>query len=195
MAAPRRTKDAQSRRKAQNRAAQHTFRERKEQHVHELDARISKLESKCRTLRLDNQCLQLALHCVCKDNEILRAAFPKSPKLPWLISNRYTSRPDEFSQKDYNAKSLADASVDKEYDGNLSRASANSRDMSAAQPWSLIQGHPLVQQGQILTANICKHLKEDDTPDDQRQAIENLIIWAALECLRRTELGAPFLLH
>lgn len=170
---------------------QRTFRERKEQQVHELDVKISKLESKCHTLRLDNQCLQLALKRVCRYNEVLRAAFPQSPKFPWLISNRHTSTPDEASQKDYNAKLLANTSESKDCDEGLTRVSVNSHDMSAAQPWSLLKGHPLVQQGQIRLADVCKQLKGDDTPEDQRQAIEDIIVWAALECLRRIELGVP----
>ncbi|KAF1952670.1 hypothetical protein CC80DRAFT_495183 [Byssothecium circinans] len=64
---------AQSRRKAQNRAAQRAFRERKERHVRDLEAKLSLLESTSHTLQSDNERLKLALQRARTENDILRA--------------------------------------------------------------------------------------------------------------------------
>ncbi|KAI9655725.1 MAG: hypothetical protein M1821_005160 [Bathelium mastoideum] len=70
---------AQSRRKAQNRAAQRAFRERKERHVRDLEAKLTALESQSHSLQSDNERLKLALQRVETENEILRATSATNP--------------------------------------------------------------------------------------------------------------------
>ncbi|KAF2229530.1 hypothetical protein EV356DRAFT_537168 [Viridothelium virens] len=70
---------AQSRRKAQNRAAQRAFRERKERHVRDLEAKLTALESQSHSLQSDNERLKLALQRAETENEILRATSATNP--------------------------------------------------------------------------------------------------------------------
>ncbi|KAF2104887.1 hypothetical protein NA57DRAFT_51681 [Rhizodiscina lignyota] len=72
---------AQSRRKAQNRAAQRAFRERKERHVRDLEAKLSALESSATSLATDNERLKLALQRATTENEILRATTSNAHRL------------------------------------------------------------------------------------------------------------------
>ncbi|RAL61849.1 hypothetical protein DID88_002912 [Monilinia fructigena] len=64
---------AQSRRKAQNRAAQRAFRERKERHVRDLEAKLAAYEKDSGNLALENERLKLQLTKAATENEILKA--------------------------------------------------------------------------------------------------------------------------
>ncbi|KAI9708801.1 MAG: hypothetical protein M1820_003756 [Bogoriella megaspora] len=80
---------AQSRRKAQNRAAQRAFRERKERHVRDLEAKLTALESQSHSLQSDNERLKLALQRAETENEILRATSATNP-----LSGSHPSSPN-----------------------------------------------------------------------------------------------------
>ncbi|EEH48888.2 uncharacterized protein PADG_04967 [Paracoccidioides brasiliensis Pb18] len=64
---------AQSRRKAQNRAAQRAFRERKERRVHDLEQELNEYKSNYFFLMEDNESLKRQMAKVAMENEILRA--------------------------------------------------------------------------------------------------------------------------
>ncbi len=65
---------AQNRRKAQNRAAQRAFRERKERRVKELEIKLKRIEDQSSTLLTDNERLKRELEKLATQNEILRAS-------------------------------------------------------------------------------------------------------------------------
>ncbi|WEW60555.1 AP-1-like transcription factor [Emydomyces testavorans] len=64
---------AQSRRKAQNRAAQRAFRERKERRVRDLEQELNEYKQNVNHLLEDNECLKREIAKVATENEILRA--------------------------------------------------------------------------------------------------------------------------
>ncbi|ODA78700.1 hypothetical protein RJ55_06082 [Drechmeria coniospora] len=64
---------AQSRRKAQNRAAQRAFRERKERHVKDLEAKLANLQAAQQKTEVENERLKRNLQKVSTENEMLRA--------------------------------------------------------------------------------------------------------------------------
>uniref|UniRef100_A0A8H7NJR0 BZIP domain-containing protein n=1 Tax=Bionectria ochroleuca TaxID=29856 RepID=A0A8H7NJR0_BIOOC len=64
---------AQSKRKAQNRAAQRAFRERKEKHVKDLEAKLADLEAAQQQASAENERLKRDLQKVSTENEILKA--------------------------------------------------------------------------------------------------------------------------
>ncbi|KAI1922562.1 AP-1-like transcription factor [Ophidiomyces ophidiicola] len=64
---------AQSRRKAQNRAAQRAFRERKERRVRNLEQELTEYKQNMNSLLEDNECLKRQIAKVATENEILRA--------------------------------------------------------------------------------------------------------------------------
>ncbi|KAI4831314.1 hypothetical protein E4T45_10223 [Aureobasidium sp. EXF-8846] len=66
---------AQRRRKAQNRAAQQAFRDRKHQRVQELEAQLSALEVRTNSLASDNERLQHELLRVREETEALRGKY------------------------------------------------------------------------------------------------------------------------
>jgi len=76
---------AQIRRKAQNRAAQRAFRERKERHVKELETQLSDLRNTTTSLATDNQRLKLLLQKAMTENEMLRATSGSRRPAPFLL--------------------------------------------------------------------------------------------------------------
>ncbi|KAF2709822.1 hypothetical protein K504DRAFT_378556 [Pleomassaria siparia CBS 279.74] len=185
---------AQSRRKAQNRAAQRAFRERKERHVRELEAKLSALESSTHSLQSDNERLKLALQRARTENEILRATGGHhSPPLSRSVSVSYPSPgallPDEDKDDEakYNVQLLPNGSVlnsaDKEHAQSLRKTKG--KEVPASQTWDLIQSHPLVKQGLVDIADVCERLKGLAKCDGHGPVFEESAVWRAVEESRR----------
>ncbi|KAG9682233.1 hypothetical protein KCU95_g6051, partial [Aureobasidium melanogenum] len=82
---------AQRRRKAQNRAAQRAFRDRKRQRVQELEAQLSALEVRTNSLESDNEKLRHELLRTKEENEVLRGIKqPLSPNHVMRADRRRT---------------------------------------------------------------------------------------------------------
>ncbi|KAH7381616.1 hypothetical protein BKA66DRAFT_120315 [Pyrenochaeta sp. MPI-SDFR-AT-0127] len=185
---------AQSRRKAQNRAAQRAFRERKERHVRDLETKLSALESSTHSLQSDNERLKLALQRARTENEILRATSGQSPTSSRPVSVSYPSPGAhlllEEDEKDdiYNVQSLNNGSVvnaaNKEHPA--SRRTTKGREIPASQTWDLIQSHPLVKQGLVDIADVCERLKGSAKCDGHGPVFEESTIWQAIEESRRS---------
>ncbi|ORY10646.1 hypothetical protein BCR34DRAFT_566460 [Clohesyomyces aquaticus] len=187
---------AQSRRKAQNRAAQRAFRERKERHVRDLEAKLNALESSTHSLQSDNERLKLALQRARTENEILRATSGShSPSSSRPVSASYPSPgahlPDEDSMKEdeaYNVQALSNGSVvnsaNKEH--AASRRKTKGKEIPATQTWDLIQSHPLVKQGLVDIADVCERLKGAAKCDGHGPVFEEATIWKAVEESRRS---------
>ncbi|KAF2867164.1 hypothetical protein BDV95DRAFT_598291 [Massariosphaeria phaeospora] len=184
----------QSRRKAQNRAAQRAFRERKERHVRELETKLSALESSAHSLQSDNERLKMALQRARTENEILRATSGQSPSSSRPVSVSYPSPgahlPDEDDgpDVDYNVQSLSHGSLvnsaDREHPA--SRRKNKGKEVPAAQTWDLIQSHTLVKQGLVDIADVCERLKGAAKCDGQGPVFEESAIWQAIEESRRS---------
>lgn len=186
---------AQSRRKAQNRAAQRAFRERKERHVRDLEAKLSALESSTHSLQSDNERLKLALQRVRTENEILRATSQHSPTSSRPVSASYPSPGAHLTDDDalredevYNVQSLPNGSVinsaDKEH--TASRRKTKGKEIPASQTWDLIHSHPLVRQGLVDIADVCERLKGAAKCDGHGPVFEESTIWQAIEESRRS---------
>lgn len=203
---------AQSRRKAQNRAAydylhciiecilyanpkrsQRAFRERKERHVKDLENKLSALESSTHSLQSDNERLKLALQRARTENEILRATSGQSPASSRPVSVSYPSPgahlPDEDDKDDdYNVQSLNHGSVINAADKghSASRRKTRGKEIPAAQAWDLIQSHPLVKQGLVDIADVCERLKGAAKCDGHGPVFDETTIWQAVEESRRS---------
>ncbi|RMZ72212.1 bzip transcription factor [Pyrenophora seminiperda CCB06] len=185
---------AQSRRKAQNRAAQRAFRERKERHVKELETKLSALESSTHSLQSDNERLKAALARARTENEILRATSGRSPAAEPLVSASYPSPgahlpslsdEDEEMHDDYTIQSLTNGSVLNAADKEHARHSAKGKEVPANQAWDVIQEHPLVKQGLVDVADVCERLKGAAKCDGHGPVFEESTIWQAVEESRR----------
>ncbi|ERF76197.1 hypothetical protein EPUS_07397 [Endocarpon pusillum Z07020] len=86
---------AQNKRKAQNRAAQRAFRERKERHVKELEAKLNDLEAASNKIHTENERLKRELAKVATENEILRATSSTGPLHHRAAYGSQSARQDE----------------------------------------------------------------------------------------------------
>ncbi|OQN96518.1 hypothetical protein B0A48_17091 [Cryoendolithus antarcticus] len=162
---------AQTRRKAQNRAAQRAFRERKERHVRDLEAKLNLLTTTTTSLQSDNERLKLLLQRAQTENEVLRATASSSPTrqqfnhpgfvddpslLPSSRSTRSTSS-DEDSTYDRTRLSNGLISTD-----TSSRPSprTDGQLLSASATWDLLQSHPLYLSGAVDIGEVCERLKK-----------------------------------
>ncbi|EER23309.1 hypothetical protein D8B26_001402 [Coccidioides posadasii str. Silveira] len=97
---------AQSRRKAQNRAAQRAFRERKERRVRDLEQELSEYKQNVNTLLEDNECLKREIAKVATENEILRATSTAN-RCPGVDAHHdpqpITTGPMRYSPTDYSS--------------------------------------------------------------------------------------------
>ncbi|KAF2460179.1 hypothetical protein BDY21DRAFT_186680 [Lineolata rhizophorae] len=196
---------AQSRRKAQNRAAQRAFRERKERHVKELETKLAALESASHSLQSDNERLKLALQRAHTENQILRASsassglsLPPSPTAadmadassaaldPSLLPSTAASTSSSSS-----SLSAAAAGADDQLPGagavshRGSGAAAGSKVLPAAATWDLIQSHPLVRQGQVDVSDVCERLKHAARCSGSGPVFEEWVVRKAIEESRR----------
>ncbi|CAO2657739.1 Nn.00g038650.m01.CDS01 [Neocucurbitaria sp. VM-36] len=184
---------AQSRRKAQNRAAQRAFRERKERHVRDLETKLSSLESSTHSLQSDNERLKLALQRAKTENEILRATSGQSPAASRPVSVSYPSPgahlplEEDGKDDDYHVQSLINGSVVNAADGEhaASRRKTRGREIPAAQAWDFIQSHPLVKQGLVDIADVCERLKGAAKCDGHGPVFDEYTILQAIEESRR----------
>ncbi|KAF2021799.1 hypothetical protein BU24DRAFT_338189 [Aaosphaeria arxii CBS 175.79] len=187
---------AQSRRKAQNRAAQRAFRERKERHVRDLEAKLSVLENSAHSLQSDNERLKLALQRARTENEILRATGGQhSPPSSRPVSASYPSpgahlmdEDDYQDNKPYNIQDLSNGSVINSEDNvhPTGPPRFKGKEIPASQTWDVIQSHPLVRQGLVDIADVCERLKGASKCDGHGPVYEESTIWQAVEDSRRS---------
>ncbi|KAK6439266.1 hypothetical protein LTR95_004522 [Oleoguttula sp. CCFEE 5521] len=160
---------AQTRRKAQNRAAQRAFRERKERHVRDLEAKLNLLTTTTTSLQSDNERLKLLLQRAQTENEVLRATATGSPTrqhhpgfvddpslLPSSRSTRSTSSDDDST---YDRTRLANGLISTDNSGRPS-PHTDGQLLSASATWDLLQSHPLYLSGAVDIGEVCERLKK-----------------------------------
>lgn len=167
----------QSRRKAQNRAAQRAFRERKERHVKELEIKLKSIEAQSSTLLTDNERLKRELEKLSTQNEILRA----SNSLNMAHINNNNNSPHAAQQASlYNttAPPPPDSPISgpQTYTPSTTFHSAQSlpgngshrlhtsettgeRLLSTGATWDLIYNHEMFRKGMVDVGELCERLK------------------------------------
>ncbi|CAG5158194.1 uncharacterized protein ALTATR162_LOCUS5031 [Alternaria atra] len=186
---------AQKRRKAQNRAAQKAFRERKERHVRDLEARISAFEKSSHSLQSENEWLRLALQCVRSETESLcdtLSLFPSSSStvsVSCLLPDTDVYLPyEESSYKKSNMQPPDNGSVAKAADKEhaASRCKVKCKEVSFAQAWDLVQSHPLVKQGLVRVVDVYERLRGALKCNGHDFVFEESTIWQVIEDLRQS---------
>ncbi|KAK3617523.1 hypothetical protein LTR56_024517 [Elasticomyces elasticus] len=196
---------AQSRRKAQNRAAQQAFRQRKERHVRDLEANLKLLTRTTSVLQSDNERLKLVLQRVQTQNEILRATVSFSPASnhprgfvddPGLLphSRRQSKRPKVFAEETHlDTAKLTNGLLSTTSASLVKYGSLSGRDsqmLSASATWDLLQSHPLHFSGAVDICDVCEQLKKMAKYDDESAVrhtlrTERLTARALAQCVRK----------
>ncbi|EPE04652.1 bzip transcription factor [Ophiostoma piceae UAMH 11346] len=181
---------AQSRRKAQNRAAQRAFRERKERHVKDLEAKLASLEATQHNTATENEKLKRDLQKVHTENEILRAtsslqaaaaAAGASPGSDGVGgSNVLTAGPMTYNPTDFYTDLLANHEV-KTPSHRIAKSDTGDRLLGAGATWDLIIGHESFKRGLVDVADISNRLKSQAKCDGQGPVFEERAILEAIE--------------
>ncbi|KAK3618173.1 hypothetical protein LTR56_014245 [Elasticomyces elasticus] len=165
---------AQSRRKAQNRAAQRAFRERKERHVRDLEAKLNLLTTTTSSLQSDNERLKLMLQRAQTENEILRATAASSPTAnhpPGFVDDPsllpHARQPKRslavVEEPHFDTARLANGLLSTTSTSPSkfgSPAGSEGQLLSASATWDLLQSHPLYLSGAVDIGEVCERLKK-----------------------------------
>ncbi|XTI90144.1 hypothetical protein V2W45_1332348 [Cenococcum geophilum] len=174
--------------------SQRAFRERKERHVKDLEAKLSALESSTHSLQSDNERLKLALQRARTENEILRATsttHPSSPSASRPVSVSYPSPGAHMSARaadgdqaldGYAVTSLTNGSV---ITNGGAATGTGGKELPAQATWDLIQSHPLVKQGLVDIADVCERLRGMARCDGHGPVFEERAVWRTVEESRR----------
>lgn len=174
---------AQSKRKAQNRAAQRAFRERKERHVRELEQKVNDLEQESTSLAADNERLKRELAKFATENEILRATSSSLGGHP--NGTRHSPEPTTTGPMQYTPTDFYSSLSSDGYANPLHRVTicpiTGERLLGAGATWDFIQAHELFKRGLVNIGNVCERLKGSAQCDGQGPAFKESIIRKAIE--------------
>ncbi|KAJ5920843.1 hypothetical protein N7466_009169 [Penicillium verhagenii] len=169
---------AQSKRKAQNRAAQRAFRERKERHVKDLEDKVNSLAEASGTLQADNERLKRELAKFATENEILRVTSGSmngggggGPRNSIGMEEQHTvTGPMDYSPTDFYSTLMPEGSGWGPAPGSSDTAPPASHRvmvcevtgeklLDAGATWDFIQKHELFKAGQVDIEGIADRLK------------------------------------
>ncbi|KAG9244565.1 hypothetical protein BJ878DRAFT_63621 [Calycina marina] len=166
----------QSRRKAQNRAAQRAFRERKEKHVKDLETKLAAMERKSSNVSEENERLRLQLQKAATENKILKAAsgtragseaVPDAGLIRYSPTDFYTEVLHEHENKVPSHRIVTSENGD--------------RLLAVGATWDYIIKHPLYTKGMVDVGNVSVRLKQVAKCDGQGPVFQEREIIKAIE--------------
>ncbi|KAK6839578.1 hypothetical protein PG990_011193 [Apiospora arundinis] len=173
---------AQSRRKAQNRAAQRAFRERKERHVKDLEAKLASLEATQHLTASENEKLKRDLQKMSTENEILRATSsvqgPNGSMSPGAAVTN-TTGPMHYNPTDFYSDLLANH-TNKTPSHRVVESEAGERLLAAGATWDFIISHELFKRGLVDVGDVSERLKSQAKCDGQGPVFEERAIIKAI---------------
>ncbi|KAH7117492.1 hypothetical protein EDB81DRAFT_668439 [Dactylonectria macrodidyma] len=170
---------AQFRRRVQNRSAQQAFRNRKKQHVKDLEAKVADLEAAQQQIMVENERLKQDLQRESTDNKILRITsqirgMSKSPISIELATNlkRFNS-----SESSYNIlQNQANSSTHRIINSN-----DGERLLAGSAAWDFIINHKLFKKGLIDVSDVSERLKHYAYYNSQGPVFLQSFITVAIE--------------
>lgn len=194
---------AQSKRKAQNRAAyvpshpprgikarieadkpssQRAFRERKEKHVKDLETKLADLEAAQQHASAENERLKRDLQKMATENEILKATGGPSsgPNAASHLPEPLTTGPMRYSPTDF-ASNVLSGHNNKTFSHRIVESADGQRLLAAGASWDFIISHDLFKQGLVDIGAVSEHLKTRATCDGQGPVFSEKDVLEAIE--------------
>ncbi|KAJ4147898.1 hypothetical protein LMH87_002396 [Akanthomyces muscarius] len=173
---------AQSRRKAQNRAAQRAFRERKEKHVKDLETKLASMEAAQQQSSVENERLRRDLQKISTENEILRATSTSQTAhhRPSASPPAVTTGPTEYRPTDFYSNVLQDH-ANKLPSHRIVVGDDGARLLAAGATWDYIVGHELFKRGLVDVGAVSERLKDKARCDGQGPVFPEKDILEAIE--------------
>jgi AP-1-like transcription factor len=155
--------------------SQRAFRERKERHVKDLEAKLAALEKNSLSISEENERLKLQLQKTATENEILKAtSMPSgSPVLPNTAPLQY--KPTDFYSD------LLQTHENKTPSHRISMSENGERLLAAGATWDYIIKHPLFIKGYVDVGHVSERLKGAAKCDGQGPVFEESAILDAIE--------------
>ncbi|KAL2125920.1 hypothetical protein VTI74DRAFT_2246 [Chaetomium olivicolor] len=173
---------AQSKRKAQNRAAQRAFRERKERHVKDLENRLQQLEQAQQETVSENEQLKRDLQKISTENEILRATslVAANAGSPGANAAPITTGPMTYNPTDFYSNVLQ-GHVNKGPPHRIVMSDRGERLLAAGATWEFIINHELFKRGLVDVSKVSERLRPQAKCDGQGPVFEERAIIEAIE--------------
>jgi regulator of replication initiation timing len=157
---------------------QRAFRERKERHVKDLQAKVAALEKNSATVAEENERLKLQLQKAATENEILKATSGNlnrrgSEPLPNAGPMRYS--PTQFYTQ------VLEAHENKMPSHRIVTSESGERLLGAGATWDYIIRHPLYERGLVDVGVVSERLKKVAKCDGQGPVFEEKEIINAIE--------------
>lgn len=162
--------------------SQRAFRERKERHVKDLEAKLASLEAAQQETCTENEKLKRDLQKVSTENEILRATSTargdggSAPSQQTVI----TTGPMEYNPTDFYSNVLA-LHPNKSPSHRVVTSDSGDRLYAAGATWDFIINHDLYKKGLVDIADISNRLKHKAKCDGQGPVFEEQAILDAIE--------------
>ncbi|OQE28765.1 hypothetical protein PENSTE_c003G10076 [Penicillium steckii] len=189
---------AQTKRKAQNRAAQRAFRERKERHVKDLEDKVCSLEESSTSLQADNERLKRELAKYATENEILRAtSHPLNGKNGTQAKEEpepAVTGPMKYTPTDFYSHLIPEGSSWAAHPGSKPISpqsplqhrvtvdqSTGEKLLGPGATWDFIQNHELFKLGQVDIGMVTEKLKGLAQCDGQGPAFKEGQVRLAIE--------------
>lgn len=171
----------QSKRKAQNRAAQRAFRERKERHVKELEEKLSNLEATSSNVLSENERLKRELQKITTENQILRATSAAQTAAAPAAPATVDVGPISYSPTDFY-----DIVLEPHKNKTPSHRISNHPEtgeplLGAAAAWDMITSDPAYLDGQIDISAVSEFLRPRAVCDGQGPVFQESTIREAIK--------------
>ncbi|KAI0391695.1 hypothetical protein F5Y17DRAFT_439438 [Xylariaceae sp. FL0594] len=172
---------AQSRRKAQNRAAQRAFRERKEKHVKDLEAKLASLEAAQSATASENEKLKREMQKISTENKILRATSTVQAQQNGAMSPvaGIAIGPMQYTPTDFFSNLLQNH--ENKNPSHRIVESGGERLLAAGAAWDYIIGHDLFKAGHVDLEGVSERLKYQAKCDGQGPVFEERAVLKAIE--------------
>ncbi|KAI0204235.1 hypothetical protein F4808DRAFT_373197 [Astrocystis sublimbata] len=171
---------AQSRRKQQNRNAQRAFRERKEKHVKDLEAKLANLEQAQSKTAEENKRLMSEMQKISTENEILRATSSVQAQHNGSISPvaSVTTGPMQYNPREFYDDLLKNHA--NKTPSHRIVESDGQRLLAAGAAWEYIINHDLFRKGVVDVGVVSERLRGQAKCDGQGPVFEEHAIQQAI---------------